>query len=111
MIGKHVLALFPFVHGGTCVLPSAFGFEFVMKHTTLVENTSNIHVISKEASSYTCITLVDYFHDMGYNVSIMVGSTYSWVEGILEISSCLDEMGVDSGYPYYLAANLDSFYE
>ncbi|XVF57885.1 hypothetical protein PTKIN_Ptkin07bG0018400 [Pterospermum kingtungense] len=49
--------------------------ESVMKHTTLVANTSNMPVASCEASIYTGITIAEYFRDMGYNVSMMADST------------------------------------
>ncbi|KAK9083535.1 hypothetical protein Scep_030006 [Stephania cephalantha] len=46
--------------------------ESVMKRTTLVANTSNMPVAAREASIYTCITIAEYFRDMGYNVEMMV---------------------------------------
>ncbi|CAH2036033.1 unnamed protein product, partial [Thlaspi arvense] len=67
----------------TITLPD--GKESVMKRTTLVANTSNMHVAAREASIYTGITVAAFFRDMGYNT----------------------EMPADSGYPPYLA----SFYE
>ncbi|KAK9142761.1 hypothetical protein Syun_012161 [Stephania yunnanensis] len=42
--------------------------ESVMKRTTLVANTSNMHVVAREASIYTGITIAEYLRDMGYNV-------------------------------------------
>ncbi|KAK9092990.1 hypothetical protein Syun_027901 [Stephania yunnanensis] len=77
--------------------------ESVMKRTTLVANTSNMPVAAREASIYTgtesssisyekqllsstetpnpvCITIAEYFRDMGYNVSMMADSTSRWVK-------------------------------
>ncbi|CAF0872401.1 unnamed protein product, partial [Didymodactylos carnosus] len=89
----------------------------IMKRTTLVANTSNMPVAAREASIYTgsyflqCITLAEYFRDMGYNVAMMADSTSRWAEALREISGRLAEMPADSGYPAYLGARLASFYE
>ncbi|KAJ8770886.1 hypothetical protein K2173_021801 [Erythroxylum novogranatense] len=85
--------------------------ESVMKHTTLVANTSNMPMAAHEASIYTRITIAEYFRDMGYNVSMMADLTSRWAEALREISGRLAEMPADSGYPAYLAARLASFYE
>merc|ERR1719424_2462189 len=83
----------------------------IMKRTTLVANTSNMPVAAREASIYTCITLAEYFRDMGMNVSMMADSTSRWAEALREISGRLGEMPADSGYPAYLGARLAAFYE
>ncbi|XP_074665640.1 V-type proton ATPase catalytic subunit A-like isoform X1 [Strix aluco] len=85
--------------------------ETIMKHTTLVANTSNMPVAAREASIYTGITLAEYFRDMGQHVSMMADSTSRWAEALREISGRLAEMPADSGYPAYLGARLASFYE
>ena len=83
----------------------------IMKRTTLVANTSNMPVAAREASSYTGITLAEYFRDQGMNVSMMADSTSRWAEALREISGRLGEMPADSGYPAYLGARLAAFYE
>ncbi|KAI3766950.1 hypothetical protein L2E82_01299 [Cichorium intybus] len=61
----------------------------VMKRTTLVANTSNMPVATREASTYTGITIDEYFRDTGYNVSMMADSTSLWAEALREISGRL----------------------
>ena len=102
-----VLAEFPEL---TMTLPDGTE-ESIMKRTTLVANTSNMPVAAREASIYTGITLVEYFRDQGYNISMMADSTSRWAEALREISGRLAEMPADSGYPAYLGARLASFYE
>ena len=48
---------------------------------------------------------------MGYNVSLMADSTSRWAEAMREISSRLEEMPGEEGYPAYLSARLSEFYE
>jgi V/A-type H+-transporting ATPase subunit A len=48
---------------------------------------------------------------MGYGVSLMADSTSRWAEAMREISSRLEEMPGEEGYPAYLAARLSEFYE
>ncbi len=83
----------------------------LMHRTVLIANTSNMPVAAREASIYTGITLAEYFRDMGYSVSIMADSTSRWAEALREISSRLEEMPAEEGYPPYLASRLAAFYE
>jgi V/A-type H+-transporting ATPase subunit A len=83
----------------------------LMDRTVLVVNTSNMPVAAREASIYTGITLAEYFRDMGYQVALMVDSTSRWAEALREISSRLEEMPGEEGYPTYLATRLGQFYE
>ncbi|MEJ2665989.1 MAG: V-type ATP synthase subunit A [Deinococcales bacterium] len=83
----------------------------LMHRTVLIANTSNMPVAAREASIYTGITLAEYFRDMGYKVSIMADSTSRWAEALREISSRLEEMPAEEGYPPYLASRLAAFYE
>lgn len=83
----------------------------LMHRTVLIANTSNMPVAAREASIYTGITLGEYFRDMGYSVSIMADSTSRWAEALREISSRLEEMPAEEGYPPYLASRLAAFYE
>ncbi len=83
----------------------------LMHRTVLIANTSNMPVAAREASIYTGITLAEYFRDQGYSVSIMADSTSRWAEALREISSRLEEMPAEEGYPPYLASRLAAFYE
>ena len=83
----------------------------LMKRTVLIANTSDMPVAAREASIYTGITLAEYFRDMGYKVAIMADSTSRWAEALCEMSSRLEEMPGEEGYPAYLASRLAEFYE
>ncbi len=83
----------------------------LMHRTVLIANTSNMPVAAREASIYTGITLAEYFRDQGYSVSVMADSTSRWAEALREISSRLEEMPAEEGYPPYLASRLAAFYE
>lgn len=83
----------------------------LMGRTVLVVNTSNMPVAAREASIYTGITIAEYFRDQGYNVLLLADSTSRWAEALREISSRLEEMPGEEGYPTYLHAKLAGFYE
>ncbi len=83
----------------------------LMKRSVLIANTSNMPVAAREASVYTGITIAEYFRDMGYTVGLMADSTSRWAEAMREISTRLEEMPAEEGYPAYLAARTASFYE
>jgi len=48
---------------------------------------------------------------MGYNVALMADSTSRWAEAMREISSRLEEMPGEEGFPAYLSSRLSEFYE
>ncbi|MBD3306120.1 V-type ATP synthase subunit A, partial [candidate division KSB3 bacterium] len=83
----------------------------LMNRTVLVVNTSNMPVAAREASIYTGITIAEYYRDMGYRVAMMVDSTSRWAEALREISSRLEEMPGEEGYPTYMSSRLSDFYE
>lgn len=83
----------------------------LMERTVLIANTSNMPVAAREASIYTGITIAEYFRDMGYSVAMMADSTSRWAEAMREISSRLEEMPGEEGYPAYLSTRLAQFYE
>ncbi len=83
----------------------------LMERTVLIANTSNMPVAAREASVYTGITIAEYYRDMGYDVSLMADSSSRWAEALREISSRLEEMPGEEGYPAYLSARLSEFYE
>ena len=83
----------------------------LMNRTVMIANTSNMPVAAREASVYTGITIAEYFRDMGYDVALMADSTSRWAEAKREISSRLEEMPGEEGYPAYLSSRIAEFYE
>lgn len=83
----------------------------LMQRTVLIANTSNMPVAAREASIYTGITIAEYYRDMGYKVAIMADSTSRWAEALREMSSRLEEMPGEEGYPAYLGSRISEFYE
>ena len=83
----------------------------LMARTSLIANTSNMPVAARESCIYTGITIAEFYRDMGYDVALMADSTSRWAEAMREISSRLEEMPGEEGYPAYLAARLSQFYE
>jgi V/A-type H+-transporting ATPase subunit A len=99
-----VLTLFPELEDPKTKKP-------LMNRTVLIANTSNMPVAAREASVYTGMTVAEYYRDMGYDVSLMADSTSRWAEAMREISSRLEEMPGEEGFPAYLSARLSEFYE
>ncbi|VEU80173.1 V-type ATP synthase subunit A [Haploplasma axanthum] len=85
--------------------------DSLMERTVLIANTSNMPVAAREASIYTGITIAEYYRDMGYKVAIMADSTSRWAEALREMSSRLEEMPGEEGYPAYMGSRLAEFYE
>lgn len=83
----------------------------LMERTVIIANTSNMPVAAREASVYTGITMAEYWRDQGYKVAVMADSTSRWAEAMREISSRLEEMPAEEGYPPYLSSRLAAFYE
>ena len=83
----------------------------LMERTVLIANTSNMPVAAREASVYAGITIAEYFRDMGYDVALMADSTSRWAEAMREISTRLEEMPGEEGYPAYLPKRIAEFYE
>ncbi len=99
-----ILTAFPELEDPTTGAP-------LMERTVLIANTSNMPVAAREASVYTGITMAEYYRDMGYHISLMADSTSRWAEAMREISSRLEEMPGEEGFPAYLSARLSEFYE
>ena len=76
----------------------------VMDRTVLVVNTSNMPVAARESSVYVGLTIAEYFRDMGYRVAVMADSLSRWAEALREVSSRLQEMPGEEGYPTSLAS-------
>lgn len=83
----------------------------LMEKTCMIANTSNMPVAAREASVYTGMTIAEYYRDMGYDTAMMADSTSRWAEAMREISSRLEEMPGEEGYPAHLASRLAEFYE
>jgi V/A-type H+-transporting ATPase subunit A len=92
-------------------LPDPGTGNALMARTCLIANTSNMPVAARESCVYTGITIAEHYRDMGYDVALMADSTSRWAEAMREISSRLEEMPGEEGYPAYLAARLSEFYE
>jgi V/A-type H+-transporting ATPase subunit A len=81
------------------------------ERTIMVVNTSNMPVAAREASIYTGVTMAEYYRDMGYHVLFLADSLSRWAEALREISTTLEEMPGEEGYPTYLASRLSGFME
>jgi len=99
-----ILTDFPALKDPVTGLPLSF-------RTVIVVNTSNMPVAAREASIFTGITIAEYYRDMGYSVALLADSISRWAEALREISSRLEEMPGEEGFPPYLATMLGSFYE
>lgn len=82
----------------------------LINKTILIANTSDMPIAGREASVYSALTLAEYYRDMGYDVAVMADSTSRWAEALREVSSRLEEMPGEEGYPAYLASRLAEFY-
>lgn len=83
----------------------------LIDRTILIANTSNMPVAAREASIYTGVTIAEYYRDQGYHVALMADSTSRWGEALREVSSRLEEMPGEEGFPAYLPSRLAEFYE
>lgn len=83
----------------------------LIDRTVLVANTSDMPVSARESSIYMGITIAEYYRDMGYSVAIFADSTSRWAEAMREISSRLNEIPVEEGFPAYLSSRIGSVYE
>ena len=82
----------------------------LVNKTILIANTSDMPIAGREASVYSALTLAEYYRDMGYDVAVIADSTSRWAEALREVSSRLEEMPGEEGYPAYLASRLADFY-
>ena len=83
----------------------------LIERTVIIANTSNMPVAAREASIYTGITVAEYFRDQGYDVAVLADSTSRWGEALREVSSRLEELPGEEGFPAYLPSRLAEFYE
>ncbi len=83
----------------------------LIERTVIIANTSNMPVAAREASIYTGITIAEYYRDQGYDVAVLADSTSRWGEALREVSSRLEELPGEEGFPAYLPSRLAEFYE
>jgi len=83
----------------------------LLERTIVVANTSNMPVAARESSIFTAVSMAEYYRDMGYDVLFLADSLSRWAEALREISSALEEMPGEEGYPTYLGSRLSSFIE
>ncbi|MEJ2323546.1 MAG: V-type ATP synthase subunit A [Nitrospirota bacterium] len=83
----------------------------LMQRTVLVANTSNMPVAAREASIYSAVTMAEYLRDLGLHVLLLADSLSRWAEALREISTTLEELPGEEGYPTYLASRLAEFFE
>ena len=82
----------------------------LMDRTIVIANTSNMPVAAREASIFTAVTMAEYYRDLGCNVLLLADSLSRWAEALREISSALEEMPGEEGYPTYLASRMAEFF-
>ncbi|MEA1904144.1 MAG: V-type ATP synthase subunit A [Actinomycetota bacterium] len=83
----------------------------LIERTVIIANTSNMPVAAREASIYTGITIAEYYRDQGYDIVVLADSTSRWGEALREVSSRLEELPGEEGFPAYLPSRLAEFYE
>ena len=83
----------------------------VLDRTVLVVNTSNMPVAARESSVYLGLTIAEYWRDQGYRCAVMADSLSRWAEALREISSRLQEMPGEEGYPPSLASRAATLHE
>ena len=82
----------------------------LMERTTIIANTSNMPVASREASVYTAMTLSEYYRSMGLKVLMMADSTSRWAQALREMSNRLEELPGQDAFPMDLSAIIANFY-
>lgn len=83
----------------------------LLERTILCVNTSNMPVAAREASIFTAVTMAEYYRDMGLHVLFLADSISRWAEALREISTSLEEMPGEEGYPTYLSSRISAFLE
>ena len=106
--GQRVIdTLFPIAKGGVAAIPGPFGSgKTVTQHQLAKWADADIIIYVGCGERGNEMTDV-----LGYKVAIMADSTSRWAEALREMSSRLEEMPGEEGYPAYLASRLAEFYE
>lgn len=82
----------------------------LMERTTIICNTSNMPVASREASVYTGMAIGEYYRAMGLKVLILADSTSRWAQALREMSNRLEELPGQDAFPMDLSAIISNFY-
>ncbi|MBN1988685.1 MAG: V-type ATP synthase subunit A [Bacteroidales bacterium] len=82
----------------------------LMERTTIICNTSNMPVASREASVYTAMTIGEYYRSMGLKVLLLADSTSRWAQALREMSNRLEELPGPDAFPMDLSAVIANFY-
>ncbi|MBN2348827.1 MAG: V-type ATP synthase subunit A [Bacteroidales bacterium] len=82
----------------------------LMERTTIIANTSNMPVASREASVYTAMTIGEYYRSMGLRVLMLADSTSRWAQALREMSNRLEELPGQDAFPMDLSAIIANFY-
>jgi len=82
----------------------------LMERTTIICNTSNMPVASREASVYTAMTIAEYYRAMGLRVLLLADSTSRWAQALREMSNRLEELPGPDAFPMDLGAIIGNFY-
>lgn len=82
----------------------------LMERTTIICNTSNMPVASREASVYTGMTIGEYYRAMGLKVLILADSTSRWAQALREMSNRLEELPGQDAFPMDLSSIISNFY-
>lgn len=82
----------------------------LMERTTIICNTSNMPVASREASVYTAMTIGEYYRSMGLKVLLLADSTSRWAQALREMSNRLEELPGPDAFPMDLGAIIANFY-
>lgn len=85
--------------------------KLLKDRTVFVVNTSNMPVAARESSIYMAVCIGEYYRRMGYDVLLLADSISRWAEALREISSSLEEMPGEEGYPTYLSSRIAAYVE
>ena len=83
----------------------------LMDRTIIICNTSSMPVAARESSIYTCVTLGEYYRQMGYQVLLIADSTSRWAQAMRETSGRMEEIPGEEGFPAYLDSSIKNIYE
>lgn len=82
----------------------------LMERTTIICNTSNMPVASREASVYTAMTICEYYRAMGHRCLLLADSTSRWAQALREMSNRMEELPGADAFPVDLSSIISSFY-
>ncbi|HSO86936.1 MAG TPA: V-type ATP synthase subunit A [Draconibacterium sp.] len=82
----------------------------LMERTTIIANTSNMPVASREASVYTAMTIAEYYRSMGLKILLLADSTSRWAQALREMSNRMEELPGPDAFPMDLPAIISNFY-